>query len=232
MSLSQLEYQDAAVRTGAARLGKTAFTNARPPDIARHAPRRDKLAEIVRCLDAGLHANRDLYLKGGDERIAWIAPIEDRVADLLVDTDGDGIAQRALDELRDLLGLWMENGWSDRPLAAFYLHCPSGLCAPNVITASGYPRFRHRPATVTPDASSAGLTFNLDSGRAKHHPGAGEVVSRAVKLEQVTGVAMAGQPCGLPRDPKEQLPMHRSYADAASRGRTWRSILQSLEALI
>ena len=241
ITISQLEYQVKAVQTGAAALGKTHLEHVSRHDIARQAGRRAKLTEIVDCVTMALSLGSPMlsdFLKGSAERIVWITPIESRVevpgrVEALLDmVDLYGVSQIALDELRNLLGLWMEDGANDRPLAVFYVKCTPGLSAPNVITASAYPRFRHRPVGRQKEAPNAGLTFNLDRALAATYPGACEVVGSGIPLGQVVAVRLCGQPSPFGFiDADEELKAHQEYSRDVSDGRSWQSILLALEAL-
>jgi hypothetical protein len=230
ITVSQIEFQDDVVRLGAQLLGKDHLERVTRHDIARQAKNRARLAEVVECINAGIPSRSTAYLKGTAECVVWLTPLDGRVPTLLSTVDADGVVQGATDELRNLLGLWMEDGLSPRPLAAFYVRCSSGLRAPNVITASGYVRFRHRPVSSVPEAPNAGLTFNLDQSRARTFPGCCELVAAQIVLGQVTNVRLCGQPSTFDYSRDSELKRHRDYAEIARGGRSWREVVDSLEA--
>jgi len=127
------------------------------------------------------------------------------------------------------LGLWLEDGTTNRPLAAFYFKLRSGLSAPNIVTASGYPRFRHRPVSMLADAPQAGLTYNLDRRLAPTYPGSCELVAIGVELTSISSVKLCGQPSAFSLSRADTLNLHMEYAKEASADRAWADLLDTLE---
>lgn len=233
VTLSQLEFQIPAITSGANILGMDDLKSVTSADIAALAVDRTSLSNVIACINAGISSDNSLkanYLKGNAARITWVAPHGNRVQQLLANVDALGQTQEALDDLRNLLGLWCEDGKANRPLGAFHFKCSFGLCAPNVITASGYARFRHRPSSALPDAPTAGLTFNLDRAKADVYPGSCELVAAGLQLGLVTKVQMCGQPSPFGFSPARELKEHGFYGEMASGGRSLSGIANALEA--
>jgi hypothetical protein len=234
LTVGAIEYQGEMVRRGAASLGLSKLKKVTRPEIARKAYHRKALAEVVDCCNHALSnglMSTGTYLKRSASDITWVTPVESRVATLVSRPDPLGLTRDDLTELRNLLGLWAENGRTKRPLAAFFLECFSGLAAPNVFTAQGYARFRHRPSSTLPSAPTSGLTYNLDRKAAKSHPGAQEIVTDAMVLPQVKKIVSGGHPRGLQRGPNANLKSHQAFCADVLQGRVLGEILVKLEAM-
>jgi hypothetical protein len=198
--------------------------------------RRADLPFLERCalsLNEGLKLPeaRRAFLKGARDHIVWLAPELERVAALVDAQSGARLPPSATKQLRDLLGLWAENGRVARPLALFRCeHTP--LYAPNVITARGYERFRHRPRRRMAAAPMAGLTYNLDCTLARRYPGSCELVAVGVAMDQVLDTIACGIPAPIPKSRSANVTAHVNYADTTRAGRSWRTIIRELDATI
>lgn len=232
VTLGPLHYHFELIRRGASTIDRS-LEFVLPSKILarkRDLPFLEKCAlslnEGLKCPEA-----RRAYLKGSHDHIAWLAPELERVATLIDTQVGTRLPQPATDQLRDLLGLWAENGRVARPLALFRCeHSP--VYAPNVITARGYERFRHRPRRRLAAAPMAGLTYNLDAALGRRYPGSCEVVAVGVTMDQVIDTIACGTPSRMSSARPNLVAAHIDYAEAARGRRSWPTILKKLDELI
>lgn len=235
VTIGPLEYQAGLAARGAADLGRRHLTKLSTADILRKSGNRKAIAPIVECCNHALAKGMvtpSQFLKANSAAITWITPVKDTAAKLLSRTDSYGLAKKDITALRNLLGLWAENGKSKRPLAAFFLTCPTGLAAPNVFTAKGYERFRHRPATASMVDTNSGLTYNMDRTSAALDPGACEIVADEVAMPQIRRMEAGGRPARFMFGRKSELASHRTYSEEVHGGRPIDAILADLEVSV
>ena len=230
VSLGPIHYHAAKIRHGAALLGDRNYVSTDEDEILLMARDLDWLAQCAVCLTAALDdgAFDADYLKGRAEYVVWLAPEQGRVDYLATQRSGSRLASAATDRLRDLLGLWAEDGHGQRPLAMFRLEA-SPLYAPNVISAAGYERFRHRSGRYRRGAPTAGLTYNLDPAVRAAQPGSSEVIAVGVTMATVREAIACGTPSAIDKRPPQLLAAHKDYAKQVCRRRSWKTILRRLE---
>jgi len=235
VTIGPLEYQSGLAARGAMDLGRRHLMKLSKADILRKSGNRKAIAPVIECcnhaLAKGMVAPSE-FLKASPAAITWITPVKDAAARLLSRADAYGLVKRDITALRNLLGLWAENGKSKRPLAAFFLTCPTGLAAPNVFTAKGYERFRHRPASAGTVDANSGLTYNMDRTNAALDPGACEIVADEVTMPQIRRMEAGGRPARFMFGRKGELVSHRLYSEEVHGGRPIKTILADLEASV
>jgi hypothetical protein len=232
VTLGPLHHHVDLIRRGAPAIDHSLQLVSRTKILSR---KRDMsfLEKCALSLNEGLKAPgaRSAYLKGSSDHIAWLAPEFERVAALVATRVGMRLPQADTDQLRDLLGLWSENGRVARPLALFRCeHTP--LYAPNVVTARTYERFRHRPRRRLAAAPMAGLTYNLDPVQARRHPGSCELVAVGVTMDQVIETIACGMPSAISPARSKMVAAYLKYAETARDGRSWATIVKKLDELI
>lgn len=204
-------------------------------DIKLNGHDRRFLARCVHCLSIALSSGAvpvRTLLKDSSRAVVWLAPHADRVQALIDSRTSLGLNQATADDLRDLLGLWAQDGVRPRPLAVFKIAPGKQLYAPNAITANGYPRFRHRPKRLMASGPHVGLTYNLNRRLASAWPGSAEVVAIGVKMNEVVEIIAAGTPKRLPSSHRQILAAHREYSRHVSGRRSWLGILRKLDTLV
>ena len=230
VTVSSLLYFLPVIRLGAAARGYKRLTNATKHQLLRASD--DLLLEAVACIRKALEgslAGLSPFLKGVESRTVWIAPVEGHVESLVSVARDQLLEQHRTDALRDLLGLWELNGATRAPVIAFFLKAQPDVFAPNVITAGGYARFRHRPAGLMSSAPSAGLTYNLDREEAKSVPGAAEIVAIGVKFKDVANILGCRRPKPFGMSANEITKSHEVFAAEVANGLTLPMLLAELE---
>ncbi len=233
VSISPLHHHADLINKGAKKLGWPDLETVTKDDIA--AMDADELAQCAECLLAAIRNRRQakrFLLKQNATDTVWIAPITGDIPDLVDDAHGKTLTQDQISRLRDLLGLWREDGRKGRPLAAFFLDARSDLYAPNVITAAGYERFRHRPDALIAADPTAGLTYNLNRLWAVTAPGAAEVVSVAVNFAEISHVIACDPLRPFDTSPSAVKAAHKTFADDVTAKRPFGILLRDLDTAL
>ena len=232
-TLAPLHHHAALIREGANDLGLSIIENIQAGDFDATLT-DDELAKCARSLKHRLVVMRPQppgFLKGSTATTVWLVPLLGTIALLTARPLAipDVLPRSSTNALRDILGLWEQNGVTSRPLAVFFLAQRADLHAPNAITARGYARFRHRPRRFIPMAPTAGLTYNLDRRAARRTPGAPEVVATQVKLTDIVDIVACGCPDGVRMTGTQLMDSHRTYSNHLAEGRSFDAILDQLE---
>ncbi len=232
VTIAPLQYYDALIREGAAALRLSAIEFIRRGDL-ENLQDRDTIRDCGRALKCRLFRMPapDTPFKRTKETTVWVTPLLDEISRLTSPTlpDVDLLPQRHSTTLRNLLGLWSYIGPKTSPLAAFFLAPRAAVHAPNVITASGYPRFRHRTKKFIPMAPTAGLTYNLNRSKARRAPGVEEIVTVDVKMSDVVDVVACGCPDDIHFTTASRMKAFENYWTYLADKRPFAEVLDSLE---
>ncbi len=234
ITVAELKYQDALIREGAADLRLPTLARIRRNNIAVLRD-RDQIRDCARALKHRLLKMTPApagYLKGTKETTVWVVPVLDPISDLVNAPQPHILEQLQTTTLRNILGLWNYIGPKTSPLAVFFLEPRATVHAPNVITANGYARFRHRTKKFMAMAPTAGLTYNLDQRALQATPGVPEIVTVGVELSHVTDVVACGCPDQLLLTPPDRRDAFRNYWAYLADKRSFNRILAELELRI